>query len=104
MKTWYWVRQGRVMREISDYILGTYRRHFKIVGIRGVRNHPSDHFALRSWLLIFPTEAGHNCDIDQLTSQIGTVNGGRKETRSYKTHMGVGLVNGTGDRVTMRRM
>ena len=37
----------------------TYRHHFKMVGIRGVRTYPSDHFALQDRLLIFPPVAVH---------------------------------------------
>ena len=47
------------MQERSDYIMGTYQRRFKMVGIRGVSNHPSDYFILRDRLLICPTDSGH---------------------------------------------
>ena len=43
----------------SDYILGTYRRLFEIVEIRGVRNYSSEHLVLRDSLLICPTKADH---------------------------------------------
>ena len=77
MKTWSQVRQVRVMWERCDYILGTDQRRFGILGIRGVRNYPSDHVALQARLLIFPTKAGHHCGSGGLPSQIGAVHGGR---------------------------
>ena len=82
MKTWSQVRQGRVMQSRSDYILGTYQDRFKMVGIRGIRNYPSDHFVLRSRLIIYPTEVGHHCEIGVLPGQMGTVKGVSEDTRS----------------------
>ena len=55
LKTWSQVRQGTILRSIYDYILGTDRRHFELVGICDMRNFLSDHFALRSRLLWRPT-------------------------------------------------
>ena len=40
LKTWYHVRQGRAMREIRVYIMGTDRRRFEMAVIRGARNYP----------------------------------------------------------------
>ena len=54
------------MRERNDYILGTDRHHFGMLGIRGVRNYASDKFALRDMLLKCPTEAGHHFDTGDL--------------------------------------
>ena len=63
-------------------MLGTDWHHFKIVRIRDVRAYPSDHFALRARLLIYPTEAGHHCSADGLPAQIGSVHGGKEDSRS----------------------
>ena len=38
-------------REIFNYVLGTYRRRLKMLGIWDVRNYFSDHFALQAILL-----------------------------------------------------
>ena len=73
MKTWSQVRQCKVMQARCDYIMGTDRRHFKIVGIRGVRYYPSDHFTPRARILIFPTEVRPHCGADGLPSKIGYV-------------------------------
>ena len=70
MKNWSQVRQGRVMRARCDNILGTYRRHFKMVGITGISNYPSYHFALQDMLIICSLEAGHNCSAAGLPAQI----------------------------------
>ena len=82
MKTGYKVRQVRVMWARCDYILGTDRRYFEILGIRVIDISHSDHFDLRTRLLIFPTEAGHHFGASGLSSQIGAVYGGREEYRS----------------------
>ena len=55
LKTWTQVRQETVLMESCDYILGTDRRLFKLVGIRDMRDYSSDHFALRAFLLQRPT-------------------------------------------------
>ena len=70
------------MRSICDYILRTDRRCFEIVIIRGVRNYPSYHFALRARLIICPMEAGHHCLKSDLQAIMGAVNGGRDEDGS----------------------
>ena len=77
MKKWSWLRQGIAMRARSDYILGTDQLRFKMVVIRGRRNYPSYHFYLRARLLIFPTEAGHQCYPGGLPAQMVTVHGYR---------------------------
>ena len=64
IKTWYLVIQGRDMWERSDYILGTYRRRFNMVGIRGVIKYPSEHLFLRDQILIYPDNLGHPCDAE----------------------------------------
>ena len=51
LNMWYQVRQGRLLWERCNYILGTYFCCFKIVGIWDVRDYSSDHFALQSRLL-----------------------------------------------------
>ena len=71
-----------------------------MVGIRGVTNHPSNHLFLRARILIYPTDAGHQCDIGVLPSQMGTMNGSIKETGSYQKYVGVVSIYGTGDSVT----
>ena len=43
-------------RARCDYILGTNRRLFNLVGIRDMRNYFLDHFALRARLLQLPTQ------------------------------------------------
>ena len=48
-------QQGTVLRSICDYIIGTDRHHFELIGIRDMRNILSDHFALRDRLLRCPT-------------------------------------------------
>ena len=55
LKIWYQVRQGTVLRSICDYILGTDRRRFELVGIQDMRNFLSYHFAIRARLLWLPT-------------------------------------------------
>ena len=45
---------------IGDYILGTDPCCFEMVVIRGVRNEPPDHFAIRARLLIYTTKEGKN--------------------------------------------
>ena len=69
------------MRASSDYILGTDRRRFKIVGIMGVSNYPLDHLVLRARLLLSPSKAGHKYNMGSLLAQEGMVHGGRRETR-----------------------
>ena len=51
LKMWTHFRQCTVIRARFDYILGTYRRLFGIVGIRYMRNYSSYHFALQARLL-----------------------------------------------------
>ena len=63
IQTWSWVIHGRVMRARSESILGIDRRRFEIVGIGGIRHYLSDHLFLRARIIIFPTEAVHNCDV-----------------------------------------
>ena len=43
---WTQVGNGTVLRERCNYIIGTNRHLFEIVGIREMRNYSSDHFAL----------------------------------------------------------
>ena len=81
-KTCYQVIQGIVMRAICDYILGTYWRRFKMVGIRGVKNYPSDHFTLRDRLLICLMEEYRHFGAGGLPEQIGPVHRGREEAGS----------------------
>ena len=52
-----------VMRAISDYILVTYWRRFEMLGIRGVSKYPSYHLVMWARILIFPTKAGHHCNV-----------------------------------------
>ena len=70
MKTWYQVRQRRMLWARCDYILGTDWRQFKVAVIRDVRNYPSNCPTLQTRLLIYPTEAGHQCGARVLLSQI----------------------------------
>ena len=55
LKTWSQVRQETVLQLSCDYILGTGRCRFNLVGICDMRNFFSDHFALRERLLRRPT-------------------------------------------------
>ena len=64
----------------SDYILGKDWYGSGMVGIRVARNYPPDIFVLRARILIYPNESGHQCDTGGPLSQMGTVNGGDKET------------------------
>ena len=73
----------------SDYILGKDQCRFKMVGIRGIENYPSDHFVLRNRLLTCPTEAGHHCHTGGLLAHMGTVYRGSEETMNYQTYSGV---------------
>ena len=73
--------QVRVMRGICDCILGTDWCHFKMVGIRGIRNYPPDHFTLRARLLIFPLESGHHCGAGGLPAQMVALYRGIEEAR-----------------------
>ena len=68
--------QGISMQARCDYMLGAYRRRFKIVGIRDVRNYPSNKFSLQARLLIYPMEADQHYGAGCLPSQIGAVHGG----------------------------
>ena len=79
---WYPVRQNIVMQARCDYILGTDRCRFKMVGIRGVSNNPSYHFALQDRLLIFTMETGHHCGTGGLPAQMGAVHEGIEEAGS----------------------
>ena len=54
LKMWYQVRQGRLLQEICDYILGTDWRRFEMVVIRDVCNYYSENFYLRYKLLQHP--------------------------------------------------
>ena len=54
------------MQASRTYILEKDRRRFEMVGIRGIRNYPSDHLVLRSRILFIPSEAGHQCDVGVL--------------------------------------
>ena len=51
-----------------------------MVGIRGIRNYPSDHFILRVMLLIYPIKAGHYCKAGGLMAQMVNGNGGINDT------------------------
>ena len=53
-----------------------------MVGIRGVRNYPSDHFVLKAKLLICPNESGHQFNAGGPPAHIVTMQGGSKETKS----------------------
>ena len=55
LKTWYRVRQGRLLQAHCDYILGMYQQLFQMVGIRDVINDLLDHFPLQSCLMKLPT-------------------------------------------------
>ena len=67
----------------SDYILGTERRRFGMVVIRGVRKYSLEHLVLWDRLLIYPNKAGHQCNIGVTPAQMVTGSGVRKETRRY---------------------
>ena len=54
-KTWFQARQVKLLRFCCDYILGSNRRLFKIMGIRYMRNFSSENFALHTWLICQPT-------------------------------------------------
>ena len=92
------------MWERSDYILGTDRHHFEMVGIRGVRKYPSVHLVLRNRLLIFWSNAGHHCNAGVPSSQMVTVHGGIEDNGNYHTHAGMRSGRAEGDIVTSRRM
>ena len=66
------------MQSSSYHILGTDRRRFEMVGIRGVSNYPSYHRIFQDRLFFIPTEAGHKCDAVGISEQVVKVNGGRK--------------------------
>ena len=55
IRTWWQVRQEKILRSRSDYILGSDRCMFDTVVIRDLRNFASDHFSLRACLLRQPT-------------------------------------------------
>ena len=76
------VIQVIVIREISDYILGTDRRRFGMVVIRGVSNYPSDHLFLHTRLLICQTKSGKQFDAGGIPAQMVTIHRGRYDTRS----------------------
>ena len=76
------VRQGIMMRERSDFILGTDQRRFKMVVIRGIRNQPLDHLTLQASLLICITKASHQCDVGGLPAKMVTVHGVGEDTGS----------------------
>ena len=102
VKTGLQVRQVRFIQASSDYVMGTDRRRFEIVGIRGVRNYPADHLVLRARLLICPTEVVLQYDVGVLPSQMVIMNGVREDTVSYQMYTEVGSGHGTGDRLTSR--
>ena len=85
MKTWSLMIQGRAMQARSYYIMGTDWRHFKMVGIRGVSNYPSEHLVLQSRLLIYPNKEGHQYDAGVPRIQMGNVRRCSKDTRIYQT-------------------
>ena len=70
------------MRKRSDYILGTDRRRFELLGIGDIRNYPSEHLILQSWILIYPNEASHQCNTGVPLTHMGTLLRGREETGS----------------------
>ena len=80
VNTWPKVRQGRAMKANIDYILGTDRRRFKMVGIRSVMNYPSYHLVLRDRLLFSPTEVVHQCNAWGIPEQVVTVHGVSEDT------------------------
>ena len=51
-----------------------------MVEIRGVKNYPSYHFALRARLIICPPEAGHHCAKGSLPAKIVVAHKIRVET------------------------
>ena len=82
------VGKGRVIRASSDCILGTDRRRFKIVVMRGLRNFPQDNLFLRDRIIIHQTEDGHQCDAEGLASQMGMMHGGREDTQISRRMQG----------------
>ena len=88
---WPWERQGRSMQSSSNYILGTGRHRFQMVGIRGVSNHLSYHLVLRARLLFSPTEAGHQCNAGFILAQVVMIHSYKEDTRRYPTYAGVGV-------------
>ena len=82
MEAGTWVIQGRVIRSISDYILGIYQRRLEMVGIRVVRNYPSYHLILIARLLIYITKAGHQCDTGGIPKKMVTMHGGIEDAKS----------------------
>ena len=54
----------------------------KCKGIKDLRNHPSNNFALQDRLVIYPTDAGNNFCTGVLPAQIVSVNGGREDSGS----------------------
>ena len=73
-----------------------------MVGIRGVRNYPSDHLVLWDRIFFSLTQAGHQYDTGDVPGKEGMLNGDIEETGRYHTYEGVGVVRGTGYRVTRR--
>ena len=55
LKMWTQVFQVTAFRDRCDYICGTNRHLFEVVGIRRMKNYYSDHFAVRAHLLQCPT-------------------------------------------------
>ena len=68
------------MWENIDYILGIDRSRFKMMGIRSVRNYPSDYLVQRARLLFSPTKSGNQYKTGGIPAQFGTVHRGREET------------------------
>jgi exonuclease III len=53
--TWHQLRQGATVHSRCDYILGTDRRLFELVGIRDPRHFNTDHFMVVGRYLVRPT-------------------------------------------------
>ena len=91
------LRQGIVIWARSDYILGTDRRYFETVVIRGVKNYPPDHLVLISRFLFSPTEEGHQCDTGFIPAQVVNLYRGGEYNGRYQPYTGVGSGYVTGD-------
>ena len=52
-RTWSMVREGKVVRSRTDYILGTYQSIFRNMSVRDPR-HNTDHFMVVGCLLSAP--------------------------------------------------
>ena len=85
------------MWENIDYILGIDRSRFKMMGIRSVRNYPSDYLVQRARLLFSPTKSGHKCDVGGGTST------SRNSERGKRRYWEVSDVCGSGCRTWDRR-